>query len=778
MNLPHRLLYAEDNQDDADLTLAHFARNAPDLQIEVLDRGLPCQSRVEGGGVDLVLLDSHLPDIAGIEVLTRLRKAGHVVPVVMLTGVGDEDSVAAALLAGADEYVTKAGDYLTRLPALLRDLLGRFRDQGRGDAPGVRVRRVLYVEPNVVDAERTVRHLAMSAPHLHIEVAPRCSTALELLTRGSGYDLLMTDVRLPDMNAVVFFREARNRGVDLPFIVITGHGDEETAVALLRLGASDYIVKRANHLIQLPFSIDHALHRFQLDRTMKRLHTDLESLNRTLDQRVETRTAELNREVQERRRAEARLRESEQDLEVTLQSIGDAVIATDALGKILRLNPTAERLTGWPVAEALGKPLDTVFQIVGAETPVTDPVARVIAKGEAAGLANPTTLLARDGHKYQIANTSAPIKDAAGGIRGVVLVFKDVSEEYRVQRLLRDREQQLSLITDALPGPVSRVSADGRYLFANAAFAKWFDRGLDEIIGRTQEELLGIDRLRRAEPHIAQARAGKRVTYESAIPTVRNGAVHALVDLIPVPDPGGEAAGHISVVTDITARRIAEQALEGSLREKEALLKEVHHRVKNNLQVIASLLRLEGRRTDNAATNHVLTEMRGRVHSMALLHETLYRSGNFSGVDLASYLGELASQLFRSTLSPVGAVHLNLDLVSVVVEIDQAIPCGLILNELVTNCLKHGFADGRTGAVWVRLRPTRDERSLSLSVWDNGRGLPEDFEEKRKLSLGLQLVTDLSRQLKGSLLVGSGPEAVFEVVFNHNPAAARAAQAS
>lgn len=226
-------------------------------------------------------------------------------------------------------------------------------------------------------------------------------------------------------------------------------------------------------------------------------------------------------------------------------------------------------------------------------------------------------------------------------------------------------------------------------------------------------------------------------------------------------------------VTALRSRRVRERteaALLSSLREKEALLKEVHHRVKNNLQVIASLLRLEGRRIDHPITQSVLVEMQNRIQSMALLHESLYRSGNFATVDLAGYLTQLLRQMFRS-LAAGGGVSLRLELAPAQLEIDQAIPCGLIVNELASNALKHGFPPGRSGEVTVRL-VRRDDGLLCLTVSDDGVGLRPDFDPATNGSLGLQLVTDLARQIHGSLAIGPGPRAVFEVLFNPGGAAA------
>lgn len=216
------------------------------------------------------------------------------------------------------------------------------------------------------------------------------------------------------------------------------------------------------------------------------------------------------------------------------------------------------------------------------------------------------------------------------------------------------------------------------------------------------------------------------------------------------------------IAQDVTERRKSHDALQASLAEKEALLKEVHHRVKNNLQVITSLLRLEGRRNEAPAVRSVLTDMQGRIRSMALLHESLYRSGTFASVDLGNYLGQLATQAFRAQVSHADLVLLRLNMGTVRVGMDQAISCGLLVNELISNCLKHGFPDGRAGEVEVSLWPAGPENQglnaqWCLSVSDTGAGLPLDFESRPKTSLGMQLVDDLSKQLEGAVTVDSIP---------------------
>jgi PAS domain S-box-containing protein len=232
-------------------------------------------------------------------------------------------------------------------------------------------------------------------------------------------------------------------------------------------------------------------------------------------------------------------------------------------------------------------------------------------------------------------------------------------------------------------------------------------------------------------------------------------------------DAGGAPQRMIGTLSDISGRKRTAEVLQASLRDKEALLKEVHHRVKNNLQVITSLLRLESRRTLQAETRATLSDMQGRIGSMAQLHQSLYQSGTYAAVDLAEYLFQVVRQAFGAVTAPGASVELRSDLASVQVGMDQALPCGLLVNELVSNALKHGFPEGRAGEVRTTLQPAPQEGTWLLRVSDTGVGLPADFELARQKSMGLQLVTQLCQQLGGTLEVHSRPGqgAAFSVSF-------------
>jgi two-component sensor histidine kinase len=218
----------------------------------------------------------------------------------------------------------------------------------------------------------------------------------------------------------------------------------------------------------------------------------------------------------------------------------------------------------------------------------------------------------------------------------------------------------------------------------------------------------------------------------------------------------------IVLVREITDLKQAEEA-----RRKEILLKEIHHRVKNNLQVISSLLALQASATNDPVTRGLLQESRNRVHSMALIHEKLYHSADERGVRFKGYVGDLAAHLRNSYAGNSDAVTIAIDVEEITLDMDTLVPCGLIINELMTNALKYAFPGGRTGTITISLRrqPAENGTTLVLTVTDTGVGLPADVDMGAPRSLGLRIVNSLVGQLHGTLVVGSGPGAVFTITF-------------
>lgn len=236
------------------------------------------------------------------------------------------------------------------------------------------------------------------------------------------------------------------------------------------------------------------------------------------------------------------------------------------------------------------------------------------------------------------------------------------------------------------------------------------------------------------------------------------GGAAADVEVVSVPTTYGSMPALLAVGRDITEAKRAEQRLRASLEEKEILLREIHHRVKNNLQVISSLLRLQFRYVGEKSVEEILFDSQNRLLSMSLIHEKLYRSQNVSSIDFRDYIDGLLSSLLDSFGVNKGRIRLSNNAERVLLTLDTAIPCGLIINELASNCLKHAFPDGRKGSVQLAL--TRNSRGIELVIADNGVGMPAHVDVTDTQTLGLRLVNTLVKQLGGeiSITVSEGTE--------------------
>lgn len=326
---------------------------------------------------------------------------------------------------------------------------------------------------------------------------------------------------------------------------------------------------------------------------------------------------------------------------------------------------------------------------------------------------------------------------------------------------------QSAVATNLAEGAILIRVADTTIVYANPRFEAMFGYARDELLGQRVEVLDAEAPVETAAAIVAQLRSARE--WHGEIKNKRKDGTH-LWCAVSVSTFDHEEYGKvwISVHSDITARKLLEDKNLRSLREKEILLREVHHRVKNNLQVISSLFSLQRERTENAELRALLDESRMRVQSIALVHEQLYRSSELAAIDFDEYLRSMLAAI-RSSYGAT-RVELVVDAKGVLLEAEQAVPCALLVSELVSNALKHAFVGATDGKVWVHAQ--RDEHGrCRLEVADNGRGIPEELEWTKARSLGLRLVQSFARQLRGVIELDCKGGTRFTVTF---PLASRA----
>jgi PAS domain S-box-containing protein len=269
-----KILYVEDNAGDADLLCRELLRAAPEFAITSVQTVTQALSQLNEKAkipYDLVLIDLHLPDGSGLELLNQIRSTRMPYAVVILTGQGDEHTALVALKSGADDYISKSQGYLQEIPAVLENALNRFKSENE---MRTRSLRVLYAEHDSNDIDLTRRHLAAHAPFIQlrtVDTAPQALAALEKQALQPEWDVILLDYHLPGMNALDAIREINRGGEHPPIIVITGQGDEDVAAQALRLGALDYIIKNPGYLYELTPAIQSAYHRAKLEREHKAL---------------------------------------------------------------------------------------------------------------------------------------------------------------------------------------------------------------------------------------------------------------------------------------------------------------------------------------------------------------------------------------------------------------------------------------------------------------------------------------------------------------------------
>jgi len=345
-------------------------------------------------------------------------------------------------------------------------------------------------------------------------------------------------------------------------------------------------------------------------------------------------------------------------------------------------------------------------------------------------------------------------------VSNAALSMKTVQLE-QANRILKNSEEEYRTLFEKDINPIFVLDGTGTCIDCNEAVSHFFPDEKEALIGRNIREIIQPYRVRRADgrTHVWKLKSPVELQRDDR-------GKKRVMELTFISGTLLTQQCIFVIGRDITERKMADDRIQASLREKELLLKEIHHRVKNNLQVIKSLLRLQSSRISDKHVLDLFQEYQNRIQSMALIHERLYRSNNFSQINLADYVRDLTGDLYRSLHVPTRTVELDLRLEDVQVGIDQAVPCGLILNELVSNSLKHAFPHdlNRDGKISISIQKRKD--CILISICDNGIGIPENVDLKKTKSLGLHLVALLTEdQLNGKLQLDRKDGTRFQIQF-------------
>jgi PAS domain S-box-containing protein len=342
----------------------------------------------------------------------------------------------------------------------------------------------------------------------------------------------------------------------------------------------------------------------------------------------------------------------------------------------------------------------------------------------------------------------------------------EVTERRMTEERLRETRDYLDSLLNNANAPIVVWDPEFRITRFNRAFERLTGRDAAEVVGEGLDVLFPKERLEESRDLVRRASMGERLEVVEIPIQCKDGSVRVVLwNSATLLDADGRTAiATIAQGQDITERKQAEAQVQASLNEKELLLSEVHHRVKNNLQIISSLLNLRFRKVRDAETRAAFEDSQARIRSIALIHERLYRSQDFARVDFAAYASDLTRSLFRSLSVNPEQIRLRLEISSPALPLDTATPLGLMVNELITNSLKHAFPNGRPGEIVIGLK--RDEAgNLVLSYGDDGIGLPSDFVIDRSPGLGMQLIALLAGQVNGKVEVSRVKGAEFRVTI-------------
>jgi PAS domain S-box-containing protein len=474
------------------------------------------------------------------------------------------------------------------------------------------------------------------------------------------------------------------------------------------------------------------------------------------------------RDITSRKKTEEALRESQARLSGIVSSAMDGIITINSDQNIILFNKAAEKLFGYSQEEILGRHIGIL--IPGDIREIHKTYVRKFGEtgttNRHMGALGAVRGLKKNGIEFPIEASISQVKSSGEKLYSVIL--RDITEREIARQQLLESENRFRNMADNAPVLIWLSNETDEFVYFNKTWLTFTGRSVweetgwgwtDNIHPEEKEEVIRLHR----------ESFNQRKAFISEFRLLRNDETYRWILIHGIPRFTSEQQynGFIGSCVDITERRLFEEQLNTSLKEKEVLIKEVHHRVKNNLQIVSSLLSLQSETVKDEKIKEMMVESQNRIRSMALIHEKLYQSKELSRLDIRTYIAELVDNILISYLSDKNIVSLNLDIEDIEFGVDVGIDIGLIITELISNSLKYAFPGDYKGEKKISVIIRKDEATgkNKFIVMDNGIGINADFNLAGSESLGLQLVDTLVNQLQGSLRFYNNNGTIVEILF-------------
>ena len=467
----------------------------------------------------------------------------------------------------------------------------------------------------------------------------------------------------------------------------------------------------------------------------------------------------IARNITREKKAENALAKSEAQLSLVTSNMADIICQTNKDGIYIYVSPSAKSVLGYKPMEMIGKSMfdfvhpDDVDSVMSC---MNDAVGKCIAQSVQ------YRYMKADGSYVWLGTKGTPISSEEGVIKGFVCNSRDITQQKNAEDALRDSEEKYRTLIESAKDPISVVDENGIFLMINKEGARSLNQEPPYFLGRSLRDFFPESAEKQIELIQKVFATGEGVEIEMPIKYNEMEKWYS-VSIQPLYGPDNRIHSVHVISRDITDIKETQIKLEQALKDKDMLMKEIYHRVKNNLMVISSLLNLQSRYIKDEEARGIFKESQERAHSMALIHERLYRSTDLKHIDFGDYIRTLAMDLFRTYVADPARVQLELEVEDVMIDINTAIPLGLIINELVSNSMKHAFPNTKSGEIRVEFK--EDRNNCVLEVSDTGVGFPSDIELGKTDSLGLQLVTSLTQQINGELELERSPGTTFRIIF-------------